>query len=229
MCGRYALTAPTSQILETFELSAPGALASAEPRYNIAPTTEIPGVLVEDDTRVVRAVRWGLVPPWAKDKKAAYNTINARKETLAESKIYRKPFEQRRMLVIASGFYEWAGEGKSKIPHLIEMADGGPFGMAAVWERWTDPKDGVSILSCAVITTPPNELMAPIHDRMPAILPREHFSRWLDPNHHDTEALTEMLVPYPAASMRARKVSQRVGNVRNQDAGVQGPWEGDAT
>lgn len=223
MCGRYALTAPAAAIAAAFELDLSDELP---PLYNIAPTSNVPGVIVEEGVRTLRMFRWGLVPRWATSAKMTFSTINARADHLLTSSMYRGPFQRQRMLAISDGFYEWERTGpKTKIPHLIGLADGAPFGMAAVWERARLPA-GEEIRSCSIITTEPNELMQPIHDRMPAILPREAWQRWLDPDNSDTDSLVAMLRPYPAAGMRERRVSSRVGNVKNQDADVQGPWEG---
>src|SRR5262249_44695677 len=113
-----------------------------------------------------------------------------------------------------------------KIPHLIQLADGKPFAMAGLWERWTDPESGKEGVSCSIVTTEGNDLMKPIHDRMPVILPQEAWDRWLDPENQDTGALQELLVPFPAEKMKERRVSKRVGDVRNKDPEVQGPFEG---
>jgi putative SOS response-associated peptidase YedK len=223
MCGRYALTAPASTIAEVFQVDV---LPDVLPRYNIAPTSEVQGVVMEDGARKLQSFRWGLIPGWAKDKKIAYQTINARADSVATKPAYRAAFKRRRLLLVADGFYEWEKvDKKTKIPHLIQKADGQPFAMAGIWEKWTDPETGQEIQSCSVITTEGNELMKPIHDRMPVILPPEAWDRWLDPENEDTAALQELLVPFPAEQMRERKVSKRVGDVKNKDAAVQEPYE----
>jgi putative SOS response-associated peptidase YedK len=223
MCGRYALTAPASTIAEVFQVDV---LPDVLPRYNIAPTTEVPGVILEDGARKLANFRWGLIPSWAKDKKIAYQTINARADSVATKPAYRSAFKRRRMLLVADGFYEWEKvDSKTKIPHLIQKADGQPFAMAGIWEKWTDPETGQEIQSCSVITTEGNDMMKPIHDRMPVILPPEAWDQWLDPKNEDTAALQALLVPYPADEMKERKVSKRVGDVKNKDAGVQDPYE----
>lgn len=225
MCGRYALTAPASTIAEVFQVDV---LPDVLPRYNIAPTTEVPCVVVEEGTRVLQPLRWGLIPGWAKDKKIAYNTINARADGVATKPVYRAAFKRRRALIVADGFYEWERiDKKTKIPHLIQLADGQPFAMAGLWERWTDPESGEEVRSCSIITTEGNALMKPIHDRMPVILPKEAWARWLDPDNQDTEALQKMLVPFPADQMRERRVSRKVGDVKNKGPEVQGPFEGE--
>ena len=224
MCGRFALTAPASTITEIFQVDV---LPDVLPRYNVAPSQQVAAVVERDGVRQMTRFRWGLIPRWAKDKKIGYRTINARGETVASKNSYRAAFKRRRCLVLADGFYEWKRlSKKEKIPHLIQLADGRPFAMAGLWERWVDP-EGEEVLSCTVITTGPNELMVPIHDRMPVILPPEHWSTWLDEKNDDKAKLQELLVPYPADDMRHRTVSSHVNNARHEGPSVQEPFEGD--
>jgi putative SOS response-associated peptidase YedK len=231
MCGRFALTAPASTIAEIFQIDV---LPDVLPRYNIAPTTEVACVVQEEEHRVIQSFRWGLIPFWAKDKKIAYQTINARAETLSSKPAFRAAFKKRRLLVLTDGFYEWErktadGAPKKakdpKIPHLFQMADGRPFAFAGLWERWTDPMTGEEVRSCSIITTSANELMDTIHDRMPVILPVEAWETWLDPRVDDTARLQELLVPFPSERMKERRVSRSVGDVKNKGADVQGPYE----
>ncbi|MEQ1568682.1 MAG: SOS response-associated peptidase [Myxococcota bacterium] len=225
MCGRFALTAPASTIAEVFQVDV---LPDLLPRYNIAPTTEIACVVQQDGHRELQSFRWGLIPMWAKDKKIAYQTLNARADTISKKPAFRAAFKRRRLLIVADGFYEWLRKDKkTKIPHLFQMADGKPFAIAGVWERWVDPADGTEVRSCSIVTTGPNSLMEPVHDRMPVILPPEVWDTWLDPQNADTAALQELLVPYPSDRMAARRVSRTVGDVKNKGADVQGPWEGE--
>lgn len=224
MCGRFALTAPASTITEIFQVDV---LPDVLPRYNVAPTTQVLCVVQEDGERVAKTFRWGLVPFWAKDLKVGYRMINARSETAASKPAFRAAFKKRRLLILADSFYEWLRKDKKiKIPHMIGMKDHRPFAMAGLWERWTDP-EGEDIYTCSILTTGPNELMESIHDRMPVILPEHHWNLWLDPAVQDKERLQELLVPYPAEQMAARRVSKLVGNVKNKGPEVQGPWEGD--
>ncbi|MCA9493307.1 MAG: SOS response-associated peptidase [Myxococcales bacterium] len=224
MCGRFALTAPASTIAEVFQVDV---LPDVLPRYNIAPTNEVACVVREGDHDVMKTFRWGLIPSWAKDRKMAYKTINARAETVASKPAFRSAFKRRRILVLADGFYEWERtDPKNKVPHLIQLREGKPFGMAGLWERWTDPESGEDVYSCTIVTTGPNTLMNGIHDRMPVILPAESWATWLDPDVQDPAKLTELLVPYPAEDMQERAVSRKVGDVKNKDEDVQGPWEG---
>lgn len=226
MCGRFALTAPASTIAEIFQVDV---LPDVLPRYNIAPTTMVPTVIQNaEGQRELVEMRWGLVPMWAKDPKIGYSLINARAETVGSKPAFRSAFTRRRALIVADGFYEWQKvDKKTKIPHLIQLGDGRPFGMAGLWERWTNPISGEEFLTCSIVTTAGNALMGPIHDRMPVILPPEAWDVWLDPAVNDKERLSELLVPYPADGMKARRVSSRIGNVKNKDPDVQGPYEGD--
>lgn len=221
MCGRFALTAPASTIAEIFQVDV---LPDLLPRYNVAPTSEVVCVVQAEGKREIQSFRWGLIPMWAKDKKIAYQTLNARAETISTKPVFRAAFKRRRLLIVADGFYEWQKDGKKKIPHLIQMDDGRPFGMAGVWERWTDPETGEEIRSCSIVTTGPNALMESIHNRMPVILPPERWDTWLDPAVNDPAQLQELLVPYPAEGMKERRVAKAVGDVKNKGPEVQGPW-----
>lgn len=224
MCGRFALTAPASTIAEVFSVDV---LPDVLPRYNVAPTNEVACVTQDaEGKRVLETFRWGLVPSWSKDRKGGASMINARAETVTSKPAFRAAWKRRRLLVLSDGFYEWERtDPKNKVPHLIGTADGKPFGMAGLYELWTDPETGETLKTCTIVTTGPNALMVPIHDRMPVILPPEHWDRWLDPK-TPPESLTELLVPFPADRMAERKVSRRVGDVKNKGAEVQGPWEG---
>lgn len=215
MCGRYTLInlAALTQAFPWIDEPPPAAEPS---RYNIAPTQPI---LVVANNRADRFehFHWGLIPSWAKDPAIGNRMINARAETLAEKPAFRTAVRRRRCLVPADGFYEWqeALGGKTKTPMRITMKSGGVFAFAGLWDAWHAP-DGSVISSCTVITTSPNELMAEIHDRMPAILRRDDYQRWLDPAERDAEDLGDLLKPYPASEMRASPVSRTVNNLKNE-------------
>jgi len=226
MCGRFALTAPASAIAEIFQVDV---LPEVLPRYNVAPSQQI-AALVRDaeGMRRMTTFRWGLIPSWAKDPKIAYKMINARSETASSKPSFRAAFKRRRCLILADGFYEWTRRSKTdKVPHLIQLSDGRPFAMAGLWERWISP-EGEEVTTAAILTTGPNDLMEPIHHRMPVILPTEHEAVWLDPE-TPKEALQELLVSYPAEGMKERIVTQRVNNARHEGAGVQEPPEEEQT
>lgn len=222
MCGRYALTSSAEVLANLFDAAVRVDLVE---RYNIAPTQPVP--IVRQDRRgrrTIDLVRWGLVPSWAKDVSIGSRMINARSETVAEKPGYRGAFRYRRCLIPADGFYEWkapkTGKGP-KQPHLIRMADEAPFAMAGLWETWSDA-NGNELDSCVILTTSANEMIAPIHERMPVILAKEDYATWLDPNLDTPEAMEKiipLLQPFPAEQMIAQPVSTRVNNARNDDRG----------
>ena len=213
MCGRFTLATPGQTIAEAFELQAAPEL---KPRYNISPTQPVAVIRAVGAGRELAMLHWGLIPSWSKDAAIGSRMINARGETVAEKPSFRTPFRSRRCLILADGFYEWKRDGERKQPYHICMADRRPFAFAGLWDRWA-PRDGEPVESCTIVTTAPNELMAPIHDRMPVILPAAAHARWLDPTVREKERLQELLQPFDASSMRACPVSPRVNNPRNDD------------
>ena len=221
MCGRYSLTTPMEAIAQLFALDS---RANLPARYNIAPTQDVPVVRVGPDgardgrSRELVQMRWGLVPAWAKDIKIGARMINARAETVATR--FKATFEQRRCLVVADGFYEWLKrpDGR-KQPQHITLADKAAFAFAGLWERWRDPADGEWLLSCSIITTDANALVAPIHDRMPVILAPADHAAWL------AAPDAALVKPLPAEAMAATAVSMRVNNVDNDDAACLEPAE----
>lgn len=227
MCGRFTLTNPDPALLaSTFNLTAAvdAPLEGLTPRYNIAPTQTVAAVVRDAGTsgplfnRLTR-FKWGLIPSWAKDASGASRLINARAETVAEKPNFRTALSRRRCLIVADGFYEWQGQPDgTKIPMYVRMADDSLFGLAGLWETWTDRASGETIPTCTIITLDPNVLMAPIHDRMPAIIPREAYEQWLDPQQTDGRQVTRLLQSFPAEQMVAWPVSRRVNNVRLDDA-----------
>ncbi len=223
MCGRYSLTTPVEGLRQVFGFLEQPNLA---PRYNVAPSQEIAAVrLGEDGERHFAQLRWGLIPSWAKDVKIGYKMINARAETVAEKPAFRAAFRRRRCLVLADGFYEWQKREKgAKQPYRITLADGGPFGFAGLWESWRDPESDERIESATIIVTEANDLLRPIHDRMPVILAPADFDAWLD-TERPGEAAQALLCPYPATALAAYPVSTRVNKVTNDDAAVIAPLE----
>lgn len=212
MCGRFTLTSPASKLVEFFATLEPE--FQLEPRYNIAPTQMTPAIVEQGGARLMRLMRWGLVPSWAKHLSEGARMINARAETIDSKPAFRKAFRKRRCLIPADGFFEWKKVGKDKQPYLIGMSNEEPFAFAGLWERWHDPESENIVESYSVVTTAPNQLMVGIHDRMPAILPAEACHRWLNDATPDSERL-DLLSPYPAGDMRAFPVHRSVGNVRN--------------
>jgi putative SOS response-associated peptidase YedK len=217
MCGRYGLTANREQLDEAYPVDV--VLTEHHPRWNIAPTQDAPVLLRNGRQRRIEAFRWGLVPHWAKDASLGPRMINARAETVASKAAFRDAWhDRRRCLVLADGFYEWRkpeGGSGPKVPHWIQMSDGRPFALAGLWERWGP--QGAPLHSFTVITTDANELVQPIHDRMPVILDEKGWGSWIDPgvSAHEVEGF---LVAYSAGGMRARAVSTFVNDPRHEGA-----------
>jgi putative SOS response-associated peptidase YedK len=207
MCGRYMLTTPVDALRQLFLFTERPNLA---PRYNIAPTQEVPIVRrTRDGTgRELIMVRWGLVPYWADDPKIGNRLINARRESVARTAAFREAYQRRRCLVPADGFFEWQKDGRTRQPLLVRRKNQAPFAFAGLWERWPQPGGGV-LRSCTIITCPANKLIAPVHDRMPVILASEDYERWLDPSRADGR---ELLEPYRAAELEAFPVSPQVNS-----------------
>jgi len=201
------------------------------PSYNVAPQSTQPVVRVGRDSggREAALLRWGLVPFWAKDAKMAYSTINARAEEVASKPAYREALKKRRCLVPADAFYEWQRlDSKTKRPFAFALKSGEPYAFAGLWESWR-PKDennadAVALETFTILTTDPNPLMEPVHNRMPVILAPKDYDRWLDPG-DQARPPVDLLRPYPAERMRAWPVSDRVGNVRNNEPALLEPLE----
>lgn len=209
MCGRFSLGA-TIRVGQLFDLPN---WPETPPRYNIAPSQEVPAVIQNRETggREFRPLRWGLVPSWAKDPGIGDRMINARSETVATKPAFRKPLRERRCLILADGFYEWKREGSRKQPYYIKLQDGQPFAFAGLWDRW-QPSDGQPLESCTILTTTPNALVQQLHDRMPVILPSSAYGLWLDRAVRDVDIVQAVLTPYPADEMLAYLVGTRVNN-----------------
>lgn len=212
MCGRYTQTADARTLAGRFRLAKLG--VDVRPRWNMAPGQEGPVAFVEGGRRL-GLYRWGLIPAWAKDPTIGSKMINARAETAADKPAFRGPFQRRRCLVPADGFYEWRKAGKAKVPVRFTRADGAPFAFAGLWDEWTSTEGSV-VRSYSVLTTEPNPLVAAVHDRMPVILTEAGEDAWLDPGAKTSELRT-LLVPYDAAGMRAQDASARVNAARNDD------------
>jgi putative SOS response-associated peptidase YedK len=206
MCGRFTRTQSVEAIAAEFGVEQVS--DDLGPSYNIAPTQKV-AVVITDGIKQLVSARWGLVPSWAKDPSVGNKMINARAETITEKASYRTAFKKRRCLVVADGFYEWQNLGDSKRPVYVRLKTGKPFGFAGLYEVWKAP-EGTDLMTCTIITTEANELMKPIHERMPVIIPREQRDNWLDPTAGDQRRLLEMLRPYPAAEMEAYPVSKHV-------------------
>ena len=189
MCGRYTLRS-RGGTAKFYGVPA-SELPFLAPRYNIAPSQDVPVILDRGAEREFALFQWGLIPSWSKELKGF---INARAETLEEKPSFSESFQRRRCLIPADGFFEWARTGRSKQSYYFQMKDESPFAFAGIWDKWQ--RDGISINSCAIITTTPNELLASIHDRMPVMLNGEAQEKWLRVDAVPTE-LKELLVPFP--------------------------------
>ncbi|MCW5769293.1 MAG: SOS response-associated peptidase [Phycisphaeraceae bacterium] len=221
MCGRYTHLVTWSQVHQLLRLSSDP--IDLPLRYNIAPTQMAPVVRQRGGARSLEMLRWGLVPPWAKDIAIGSGMINARGETLATKPAFRAAFKRRRCLVPASGFYEWdkVSSGTKKQPSYITASDDGPLVFGGLWESWTSP-EGQTIETYTIVTTAPNEMMARFHDRMPLVLDASDHDAWLDPEREDA---FDLVRAYPAELMLARPVSTRVNSPRNDDASLIEPVE----
>jgi len=224
MCGRYRLSRRKQIIEEHFD-----SVSDEEdwsPRYNIAPTQPVPIIRQhpKEPRRELSLVRWGLIPWWAKDSSGAARMINARSETASTLPAFRDALKSRRCLVPADGFYEWKRAGKVRHPYCFEVNNGELFAFAGLWDRWKD-LSGKAIETCSILTTNPNAVTSTIHDRMPAILTPDSYDLWLDPGFVDVTAISKMLKPYAASSMRCYPVSARVNHVANDDAECSVPVE----
>jgi putative SOS response-associated peptidase YedK len=222
MCGRYSLNATPAKVKVTFDLPDEPTLF---PRFNISPTQDVPVVRALDAGagRRLDMLHWGLVPFWAKDPSIGSRMINARAESVHQKPAYKQAFARRRCLVVADGFYEWRkvpGQTK-KQPYKFEMTDGEPFAFAGLWEKWQprgsaddissdtsgDTCGGDAIESCTIITTDANDLVAPVHDRMPVIIDPADYARWLDPAPADADALRSLLRPFPSDRMTSHPLT----------------------
>ena len=223
MCGRFTQLYSWRELYELYNIHSPP--RNIEPRYNLAPTQMALVVRSNPETkeRTLDPLRWGLVPYWAKDLSSGAKCINARAERVADAPSFRDAFKKRRCIIPASGFYEWKKTGGAKQPYAIVPKDEPAFAFAGLWENWRDKAAGEGaewVRTCAIITGEPNELVAPIHNRMPVILPREAWPKWLGEQSAHWDELLALLKPYPAERMRAYPISTRVNSVKNDDASL---------
>ncbi len=214
MCGRYTL-APGQGNWEFADIRIQW---DGAPRYNIAPSQRAPVIITERGIPVLRQMRWGLVPPWATDPRTGLSLVNARSESVATKPAFRGAFRHRRCLVPADGFYEWQTVGTKKQPWRFVRPDRQPFVFAGLWECWTDPaRSGEILETFALLTTVPNEVVSPIHDRMPVILKSEGIGPWMEST-TSADVLQGLLHSYPASDLIRYPVSEQVGNPRHDSA-----------
>ena len=214
MCGRFVRKEENVLLESRFGGNAGGVLL--KPEYNVAPSQDCPVVTVEGDRRVLGLMRWGLVPAWAGDVKIGYRMINARAETVAGKQSFKTLLKKSRCLVPASGFYEWKKlPGGGKTPYFIGLRGGSPFAFAGLWTVWHAGSED-ELRSFTILTTSANDLMAPIHDRMPVILHEKDEARWLDPELSRSEDILPLLGPYPSDAMECWEVSPYVNSYKNK-------------
>ena len=224
MCGRYRLSRRKQIIAEYFD-SVPGE-EDWSPHYNVAPTQPVPVIRQspKEPVRELSLIRWGLIPSWAKDSSVAAKMINARAETASTLPAFRDAFKSRRCLIPADGFYEWKKTGTAKQPYCFEINEGELFAFAGLWDRWRDSNGNV-LETFSILTTTPNAVTSPVHDRMPVILEPDGYDLWLDPGMRDVSAASECLKPYDALQMRCHPVSSRINYVSNDDQECSAPVE----
>lgn len=212
MCGRFSLAVETQVIAELFEV--PAGTFEWQPRYNIAPTQPCPVITSADNMRTLSLMRWGLIPHWSKDKKMAFQMVNARAETVKSKPSYRDSFRKRRCLIPTDGFFEWKKGSAGKTPYRATLQNGKPFAFAGLWDSWKD-EAGNEIRSFTILTTESNSLIRPLHDRMPVILKKEDEALWLDTTITELQKLDPLLKPYPEAEMKLYEVSPIVNTWKN--------------
>ena len=211
MCGRFTLSQPINAIASAFNIAQ---IPPLEPRYNIAPTQLIPSILsAPGGEKQLQMLRWGLIPSWAKDAKISAKLINARAETVSEKPSFKAAFKRRRCLIVADGFYEWQRQEKKKQPYYFRLQNAQLFAFAGLWEQWKSPDEDI-INSCTILTTEANDLLRPIHDRMPVILESKNYELWLDSEAQQPQ-LQQLLRPYQADLMTSYTVSTKVNNPKN--------------
>jgi putative SOS response-associated peptidase YedK len=198
MCGRFTLIIDLSVIRESFHVQEVS--AEYRPSNDFSPGQQIPAIIRDDKTRLVTFL-WGLIPSWAKDPSMGSRMFNARAETIAEKPSFKDAFKSRRCLIIADGFYEWVKLDRKKIPYHFSLKSGAAFGFAGLYETWMTPENK-PVRTCTIITTNPNDLVRPLHDRMPVIVPKDKETLWIDPAVTDQRALATILKPYPAEEMK---------------------------
>jgi putative SOS response-associated peptidase YedK len=208
MCGRFVRDSSIPEIADAFNVEEP---PFDLPRsYNIAPSQEI-AIILNDGKKIVSKCKWGFIPSWSKDPKIGYKMINARAETVAEKPSFRDAFKSKRALIPANGFYEWKREEKLRKPFYIFLKSGKPFGFAALYNTWISP-EGKQVCTSTIITTDANQLLAPVHDRMPVIIYKEDEQLWLNPAATEKNVLVPLLRPYDSEEMNCHEVSALVNS-----------------
>ncbi|WP_017381469.1 SOS response-associated peptidase [Paenisporosarcina sp. TG-14] len=215
MCGRYSLFANFQEIEERFG-QATFDVDDYEESYNIAPSQMVLSVINDGSKNRLGFLKWGLIPPWAKDEKVGYKMINARSETVHEKPSFRNALKNKRCLIVADSFYEWKRTDGRKVPMRIKMKNDELFAMAGLWESWKTP-NGKLVHTCTILTTEPNDLMSTIHDRMPVILKQQDEYKWLNPAVKNGDDLKRYMVPLEDGLLEAYEVSDKVNSPKNND------------
>jgi putative SOS response-associated peptidase YedK len=216
VCGRYVTVSSPALLAERFDVTEIRPL-DLEPSYNVAPRADVPVIAERHGERVLDVVRWGLVPFWAKDPKIGDRMINARADRILSSNAFKRPFERKRCIVPADGFYEWRAAtepGDTKQPFFIRPADDRPLALAGLWDSWRDA-EGRWLRTCTIVTTTANAVVAPLHDRMPVILPEADWAGWLDTGALDVRGARGLLVPAADDVLERHPVSTIVNSARN--------------
>ena len=218
MCGRFTLTVDSLEFVEALQRLNVELLGAADhrPRFNIAPTQLHPIILADGEAYRLQPARWGLVPSWATDNKRAARQINARSETVHESRVYRSPFKRKRCLVPADGWYEWTGPRQQRQPHWIHRADRQPFTFAGLFDIWNPEPDRPAV-TFTILTTAATESLAAIHDRMPVVMPPDRQEAWLDRGAEHPDAIRSLLDLPPDDAFVSAAVSPRVNSVKFDD------------
>ena len=214
MCGRFVQAESARYYAEHFRVDTIK-IEALPPSYNVAPTDEVYAVAEHHDERLLGTFKWGLLPWWAKDRKMAARNINARMETVAERPAFRDSFRERRCLIPADGFYEWQPRPKGKLPHYIYAASRKPLALAGLWSSWKNPEDGERVRTCTILTGSPDDVVRPIHDRMPVALMADSWDRWLDPANQDPDGLMRLLGEAVRPTLAEHPVSTLVNKVAN--------------
>ncbi|MFV0387342.1 MAG: SOS response-associated peptidase [Pyrinomonadaceae bacterium] len=212
MCGRYVLDDP-ALAGEEFRIDISD--VPWKPNYNVAPMQQVMVVHEHDGIRKAVPMQWQLIPHWSKTRTLKYPTINARAEGIVDKPTWRSPFRNMRCIIVNSGFIEWKKLGDGKQPYLIKIKDKRIAGFAGLFDTWLNEETGEIIESCAIITTSADEVLKPIHDRMPVFLHSEEYDEWLDPENHNVDELQNLLRPYPSTEIVFFEIDRAVGNVRN--------------
>jgi putative SOS response-associated peptidase YedK len=229
MCGRFTSSSQLSFLAEQFRAEPADGVEGRQPSWNVAPASDILVVVAgSDGARTLQALRWGLIPRWAKDPKGKNQIVNLRAETVREKPTWQRNLAKRRCIIPIDGFYEWQdqGKGQRKQPFYIAARDEQPLALAGLWATWRDPDGDDELWTCTILTTTANKLMASVHHRMPVILAPESWDAWLDPDNHDVEQLAALLEPAPEELLALWPVDPAVGNPRNNRPELRRPLEG---